>query len=93
MSLFHDILISSMMSIAHEECCEYQVVTFCSLLLLGFISQAAKLGAQGASACHLFSMEELKEATNNFDSSTFMGEGSVGKVLLKNSNVLWKFSA
>ncbi|XP_050270837.1 probable inactive leucine-rich repeat receptor-like protein kinase At3g03770 isoform X3 [Quercus robur] len=44
-----------------------------------FISQAAKLGTQ-APICRLFSFEELKEATNNFDSSRFLGEGSMGKI-------------
>ncbi|XP_038715333.1 probable inactive leucine-rich repeat receptor-like protein kinase At3g03770 isoform X2 [Tripterygium wilfordii] len=44
------------------------------------ISEAAKLGTQVAPVCHLFSLEELKEATNNFDLSTFMGEGSIGKI-------------
>lgn len=38
-------------------------------------------------------MEELMEATNNFNSSAFMGEGSNGKVSLKNSNMLGKISA
>ncbi|XP_022741621.1 probable inactive leucine-rich repeat receptor-like protein kinase At3g03770 [Durio zibethinus] len=45
-----------------------------------FISEVVKLGAQGASVCRLFPLEELKEATNNFDSSMFMGEGSTGKL-------------
>ncbi|KAG7952057.1 hypothetical protein I3843_12G040000 [Carya illinoinensis] len=44
-----------------------------------FISEAAKLGMQGLPACRSFSLDELKEATNNFDSSAFMGEGSCGK--------------
>jgi len=52
------------------------------LFFLGFISQAAKLGTQ-APVCRLFSFEELKEATNNFDSSRFLGEGSMGKVTVK----------
>lgn len=33
--------------------------------------------------CRSFSLEELMEATNNFDNSAFMGEGSYGKVLSK----------
>ncbi|GLT54715.1 hypothetical protein SLA2020_278930 [Shorea laevis] len=45
-----------------------------------FISQAAKLGTQGAQVCRLFSYEELKEVTNEFDSSMFLGEGSMGKL-------------
>ncbi|KAA8548217.1 hypothetical protein F0562_004522 [Nyssa sinensis] len=44
------------------------------------ISQAAKLGTQGAPVCRLFSLEELAEATSNFDQSTFLGEGSIGKL-------------
>lgn len=46
----------------------------------GFISQAVKLGIQGPPVYRLFSLEELKEATKNFDQSMFMGEGSMGKV-------------
>ncbi|KAK6928498.1 Leucine-rich repeat [Dillenia turbinata] len=45
-----------------------------------FISEAAKLGTQGAPSYRLFSIEELNEATNNFDQSMFMGEGSTGKL-------------
>lgn len=50
---------------------------------LGFISQAAKLGTQGAPVCRLFAFEELKEATNGFESARFLGEGSMGKVTPK----------
>ncbi|XWS37130.1 hypothetical protein CRYUN_Cryun19dG0017000 [Craigia yunnanensis] len=45
-----------------------------------YISQAAKLGAQGLPACRSFTLEELKEATNNFDNSAFLGEGSYGEL-------------
>lgn len=65
-------------------------VTF--LFLSGFISEVAKLGTQGAPVCRVFTLEELKEATNNFDSSSFMGEGSIGKVPHENSSILRKFS-
>ncbi|KAM7279009.1 hypothetical protein ACFE04_006143 [Oxalis oulophora] len=44
------------------------------------ISQAVKLGAQGSPACRMFTLEELKEATYNFNSSAFLGEGSLGKL-------------
>ncbi|CAN8256356.1 unnamed protein product [Cochlearia groenlandica] len=44
------------------------------------ISQAAKLGAQGVPSCRSFTLEELKEATDDFDSSRFLGEGSLGKL-------------
>lgn len=33
--------------------------------------------------CRLFAFEELKEATNGFDSARFLGEGSMGKVTPK----------
>ncbi|XWS47826.1 hypothetical protein CRYUN_Cryun13aG0018400 [Craigia yunnanensis] len=45
-----------------------------------YISEAAKFGAQGLPACRSFTLEELKEATNNFDNSAFLGEGSHGKL-------------
>ncbi|KAJ0048095.1 hypothetical protein Pint_15702 [Pistacia integerrima] len=45
-----------------------------------FISEAAKLGSQGLPVCRPFALEELNEATNNFDNSAFMGEGSYGKL-------------
>ncbi|CAF2119594.1 unnamed protein product [Brassica napus] len=44
------------------------------------ISQTAKLSAQGVPSCRSFSFEELKEATDDFDSSRFLGEGSLGKL-------------
>jgi len=44
------------------------------------ISQTAKLGAQGVPSCRSFSFEDLKEATDDFDSSRFLGEGSLGKL-------------
>ncbi|KAM3364082.1 putative inactive leucine-rich repeat receptor-like protein kinase [Capsicum galapagoense] len=44
------------------------------------ISQAANIGSQGAPSYRVFSMEELLEATKNFDQSTLLGEGSVGKI-------------
>ncbi|KAM1058465.1 hypothetical protein ACFX2B_023105 [Malus domestica] len=55
---------------------------YCSELVANarFISQAAKLDTHGAPASRIFSLEQLKEATDNFDSSMFMGEGSMGKL-------------
>ncbi|KAL6960446.1 hypothetical protein U1Q18_038211 [Sarracenia purpurea var. burkii] len=44
------------------------------------ISQAMKLGTQGAPVYKLFTIEELEEATDNFDKSMFLGEGSLGKL-------------
>ncbi|CAI9752587.1 unnamed protein product [Fraxinus pennsylvanica] len=44
------------------------------------ISQAAKLGTQSAPAYRVFSIEELGEATDNFDPLAFLGESSMGKV-------------
>ncbi|KAJ4978636.1 hypothetical protein NE237_009416 [Protea cynaroides] len=45
-----------------------------------YISQTMKLGALGLPAYRTFSLEELEGATDNFDSSTFMGEGSHGQI-------------
>ncbi|GAB2269705.1 hypothetical protein Dimus_004627 [Dionaea muscipula] len=45
-----------------------------------FISQAVKFGTQEIPQCRVFSIDELNEATNNFDSSTLIGEGSRGKM-------------
>lgn len=39
-----------------------------------------KLGALGLPAYRTFSLEEIEEATNNFDTAAFMGEGSQGQV-------------
>ncbi|KAL3526305.1 hypothetical protein ACH5RR_010961 [Cinchona calisaya] len=53
------------------------------------ISQAAKLGTQGTMVYRLFSMEELEEATNHFDQSMLLGEGSIKKIYkgrLENGN-------
>jgi hypothetical protein len=55
-------------------------VTF--LPLLGYISQSVKLGTQILPTYRVFSVEELKEATRNFEWSSYIGEGSIGKVLL-----------
>ncbi|KAK8495511.1 hypothetical protein V6N12_046200 [Hibiscus sabdariffa] len=46
-----------------------------------YISENAKLEAQGLPPCRSFTLEELKEATNNFDNSAFLGEGSYGKAV------------
>lgn len=39
-----------------------------------------KLGALSLPAYRTFSLEEIEEATGNFNSSAFMGEGSHGQV-------------
>ncbi|PPD76690.1 hypothetical protein GOBAR_DD26394 [Gossypium barbadense] len=44
------------------------------------ISETTKLGTQGLPPCRSFTLEELNEATNNFDNSAFLGEGSYGKL-------------
>lgn len=53
------------------------------LLISGYVSEAAKLGREDLPICRSYSLEELKEATNNFDNSTFMGENLYGKVISK----------
>ncbi|KAJ8748110.1 hypothetical protein K2173_012881 [Erythroxylum novogranatense] len=62
---------------------DHSAAGFSSELLTNarFASQAAKLGPQGLPPCRSFTLEEIKEATKNFDSSTVLGEGSNGKVL------------
>ncbi|KAF8398055.1 hypothetical protein HHK36_016981 [Tetracentron sinense] len=45
-----------------------------------YISQTMKMGGLGLPAYRTFALEELEEATSNFDTSTFMGEGSHGQM-------------
>ncbi|KAG0466080.1 hypothetical protein HPP92_017660 [Vanilla planifolia] len=45
-----------------------------------YISQTMKLGALGIPPYRSFSLDELEAATNNFDISTFIGEGSLGQM-------------
>ena len=50
-----------------------------------------KLGALGLPAYRTFSLEELEYATNNFESSAFMGEGSQGQVINSKLSSVSKF--
>jgi hypothetical protein len=45
----------------------------------GYISETMKLGAS-LPAYRTYALEELKEATQNFDASSLIGEGSLGQV-------------
>ncbi|CAJ2644437.1 unnamed protein product [Trifolium pratense] len=45
-----------------------------------YVSEASKLGREDLPPCRSYSFEELKEATNNFDNSTFLGENIYGKL-------------
>ncbi|KAG4190799.1 hypothetical protein ERO13_A07G052100v2 [Gossypium hirsutum] len=45
-----------------------------------YISETTKLGTQSLPPCRSFTLEELNQATNNFDNSAFLGEGSYGKL-------------
>ncbi|MED6134981.1 hypothetical protein PIB30_042014 [Stylosanthes scabra] len=45
-----------------------------------FISRVVKIGTQATPFYRQFSTEELKEVTKNFDLSTYIGEGSIGKL-------------
>jgi hypothetical protein len=57
----------------------------------GYISQTMKLGALGLPPYRTFSLEEVEEATNNFDTSAFMGEGSQGQVMQIRCNIFFVF--
>ncbi|CAN1246100.1 Probable inactive leucine-rich repeat receptor-like protein kinase At3g03770 [Linum grandiflorum] len=46
----------------------------------GYISQTTKLGTLGLPAYRTFSLEEIEDATNNFESSAFIGESSQGQM-------------
>ncbi|CAN6439896.1 unnamed protein product [Victoria cruziana] len=45
-----------------------------------YITQTMKLGALALPPYRTFALEELEEATNNFESSCFMGEGALGPI-------------
>ncbi|KAG6595476.1 putative inactive leucine-rich repeat receptor-like protein kinase, partial [Cucurbita argyrosperma subsp. sororia] len=45
-----------------------------------YISQTMKFAPLGLSTYRVLSYEEIEEATNNFESSAFMGEGSQGQI-------------
>ncbi|CAN6585544.1 unnamed protein product [Malus baccata var. baccata] len=66
----------------HKSVQENSAVGFSTELLTSarFISQDGKVGIQGLPVCRTFSLEELMEATKNFNSSAFLGEGSYGKL-------------
>ncbi|KAM1209529.1 hypothetical protein ACFX2J_015051 [Malus domestica] len=66
----------------HKSGQENSAVGFSTELLTSarFISQDGKVGIQGLPVCRTFSLEELMEATKNFNSSAFLGEGSYGKL-------------
>ncbi|XVF08728.1 hypothetical protein REPUB_Repub07fG0028300 [Reevesia pubescens] len=66
----------------HKSVQDNSTAGFSSEILINarYISEAAKLRAQGLPACRSFTLEELKETTNNFDNSAFLGEGSYGKL-------------
>ncbi|KAK4749844.1 hypothetical protein SAY87_027293 [Trapa incisa] len=56
-----------------------------------YIHQTMNLGSIGLPAYRTFSLEEIGEATGNFDSSVFMGEGSHGQMYrgqLKNGSLV-----
>lgn len=56
-----------------------------------YISQSMKLGALGLPPYRTYSLEEIEEATGNFDTSAFIGEGSHGQMYrgqLKNGSLL-----
>jgi hypothetical protein len=50
------------------------------LVNLGHASQAARLGAMEVTAYGVFTIEELEEATNNFDRSNLIQDSAQGQV-------------
>ncbi|THF97517.1 probable inactive leucine-rich repeat receptor-like protein kinase At3g03770 [Camellia sinensis] len=66
----------------HKDVQDNSVTGYSSDILMSarFVSEEAKLGIEVMPLCRLFSLGELMEATNNFDKSTLMGEGSYGKL-------------
>ncbi|GAB4845726.1 hypothetical protein Ancab_039129 [Ancistrocladus abbreviatus] len=84
---------SSEQHLLHKQVIEGSVTGVTPELLANarFISQAVKSGTHGIPTCRLFSIEELKEATNNFDKSARMGEGSRDRMYkgrLQNGNTV-----
>lgn len=53
-----------------------------TLLIVAEICQMAKLGPLGLPAYRNFLLDEIKEATGNFDASNLIEEGSYGLVCL-----------
>ncbi|KAK9053958.1 hypothetical protein SSX86_025033 [Deinandra increscens subsp. villosa] len=47
---------------------------------IAFDAKPTESGTQVSASCRVYSLEDLAEATCNFDQSTFLGEGSIGKV-------------
>lgn len=46
----------------------------------GYVTQPMKQGALGVPTYRTFSLKELEDATNNFNTSTFMADGSYAQV-------------
>lgn len=61
---------------------ETSASSFSSELLANarYISQATKYGGQVLPMHRVFSLEELREATKNFERASYIGEGSIGKL-------------
>lgn len=55
------------------------ILKFFVVVVVEYISETMRLGA-ALPPYRTFALEELQEATNNFDTSTFMGESSNGQV-------------
>lgn len=55
---------------------------------IGHIPQTMRLASVGLPPYRIFTAEEIEDATNNFDSSNLLGEGSQGQVK-ELSQYLW----
>uniref|UniRef100_A0A2P2L980 Putative inactive leucine-rich repeat receptor-like protein kinase At3g03770 n=1 Tax=Rhizophora mucronata TaxID=61149 RepID=A0A2P2L980_RHIMU len=69
-------------NLLHKAVQDNSATGFSSELLTNasFASEAAKFGTQGLPACRSLTIEEIKEATRNFDNSVILGESSYGKL-------------
>lgn len=60
--------------------CVYEFQTYNLLVNLGHATQATRLGAMEVTPYRVFTIEELEEATNNFDRSNLIKDSAQGQV-------------
>lgn len=68
---------------------QYNSYKFCLIVCIsyaGHVPQPMRMTSIGLPPYHVFTLEEMEDATNNFDPSNLVGEGSQGQVN-KNRNI------